>query len=1041
MPRVRSRGAVAVFTALTLLVSSFSATTVAAAAEAAPEVCIDNPYGTKDLYLRGGMNGWATSADYKFTYECNRFELVFSATGSQQFKVADSGYTAGTNFGRPAGGAEPALGAAVPLADDGGNMTFAFTGTHLATIDVSQSSTAPTLRIDPYVIESVTDPVALSVQYDSRDEAFKAPYGAVTAGTEVSYNLDALSGITSAELVVSRRTSVANQENIQYLDTQRIPMTATAAADGHERWSASHTFDAISVYGYYFELTIGDREYVYGNNDNAVYQTLEKGTFGVGAIKFAPSSDAKIQRYRQTVYSADFEVPDWAADSVIYYLFPERFRNGDSSNDPAVGVDTTEGGPIELHTDWLENPFTPGSGGDSRWNNDFFGGDLAGVIEKLDYLKDLGVNTIYTTPIFEAGSNHKYDTGDYLSIDDNFGTNEQFTQLTEEAEARGMRVIIDASFNHSGADSVYFDRFSRYDSAGAFEGGAVNPESPFADFYEFDGESYSSWSGMPDLAESDAWKDFAFRNDDSITDTWLDRGSSGWRMDVAPWVSDEFWREWRTNVKENDPEALTVAETWFDSSQFFLGDTFDTTMNYIFRDTALNFAKGGNAAQVYENIELMREAYPSQVFYALMNLTSTHDETRALYEFGYTSEDSSPETIAAAKQRQRLSVLFQMTFPGAPSVYYGDEVGLTGGSDPQNRRTYPWADQGGNPDTALLEDFKELIDLRNDNDVLRHGSIDAPLYTDQNVIVLAREYEGELAITAFNNSTDAQSVTVEVPSAYQDFVMKDALTGESVVADGSAVTITVPAVFGSVLIGQEQAPLPDAEATSVHLTADADDVVVGDLVALTAAVDPSTAVGSVEFVEGETVVGTASVSGGIATADVEVATSGAHTFVARFIPADPEAFLGSESEPLTFEVRGAPVLDAEIELSTHTVVQGGSFELIGRGYAAGEQVSIELHSDLVELPTATADRSGAFRIQVTVPETVQPGDHTLVVTGVTSGLSDDASLTVTAAAAGGGDGLAVTGAMVPVALIVLLLGLMVTGGVLVNRRRRMMLVD
>lgn len=237
---------------------------------------------------------------------------------------------------------------------------------------------------------------------------------------------------------------------------------------------------------------------------------------------------------------------------------------------------------------------------------------------------------------------------------------------------------------------------------------------------------------------------------------------------------------------------------------------------------------------------------------------------------------------------------------------------------------------------------------------------------------------------------------------------------------------------------QVKTPLPGAEATNVQLTTDADDVVVGDLIALTAEVEPSTAIGSVEFVEGEEVVGTASVSGGVATADIEVATSGEHTFIARFIPADPEAFLGSESEPLTIEVRSAPVLDAEIELSTNTVMQGGTFELIGRGFGAGEQVTIDLHSDPIELATATADGSGAFRIQVTVPETAQPGDHTLVVTGDASGLSAEAALTVTAAAAGG-DGLAGTGAMVPVMLVALVLGLLVAGGVLVIRRRRMLI--
>jgi len=234
-------------------------------------------------------------------------------------------------------------------------------------------------------------------------------------------------------------------------------------------------------------------------------------------------------------------------------------------------------------------------------------------------------------------------------------------------------------------------------------------------------------------------------------------------------------------------------------------------------------------------------------------------------------------------------------------------------------------------------------------------------------------------------------------------------------------------------------PTPGAEATSVQLTTDADEPVVGDLVALTATVDPAAAAGSVEFIEGETVVGTASVSGGVATADVKLATSGSHTFVARFVPADPEAFLGSESKQLTLEVRDAPVLEAEIELSTDTVVQGGSLELIARGFGAGEQVTIDLHSDPIQLATATADGSGSFRLQVTVPVTVGPGDHTIVVTGVDSGLSAEAALTVTAAAAGGDGGLPGTGGIVPVALVVLLLALLIAGGVLVIRRRRMLL--
>src|SRR5690606_8097296 len=292
----------------------------------------------------------------------------------------------------------------------------------------------------------------------------------------------------------------------------------------------------------------------------------------------------------------------------------------------------------------------------------------------------------------------------------------------------------------------------------------------------------------------------------------------------------------------------------------------------------------------------------------------------------------------------------------------------------------------------------------------------------------------------------APGEAVELRFGSEDAVSVEAdgdgnVTGEITVAEDAMDGVYPITALGAVsnieavVTLQVRAPLPGAEATSVQPTADADDVVVGDLVAMTAVIEPSAAVGSVEFVEGETVVGTASVSGGSATADIEIATSGEHTFVARFIPADPEAFLASQSEPLTIEVRSAPVLEAEIELSTDTVMQGGSFELIGRGFAGGEQVTIDLHSDPIQLATVTADGSGSFRIQVTVPVTVQPGDHTVVVTGDDSGLSAEAALAVTAAAGGGEGGLPGTGALVPVGLIVLVLGLLLAGGVLVMRRR------
>jgi cyclomaltodextrinase / maltogenic alpha-amylase / neopullulanase len=934
MRRIRLLALAACATLLLLVLAS--TVTGPSRAVAAPDECMENPFGDRALYLRGGFSGWGALPEYQFVFNCNRFELQAQVNGPNEFKVADANWSANTDFGGGPDGNQVVEGVPLQLALRGSNLRFTFSGFHYIVLDVSQSITQPTLTIwqcqetplgdallglsgtfnqwappgehyflyscdayylnvniqgthefkigdpigtpeenfgaadsennevildvpfpltsdaeaggsaanleftftgehtlrldfdehgqpfltitaqtwvNPGIPQPVTNPVARQVRFDSRVDTFKAPYGALPAPATVNFALEAPAGADAVTLVIETRRLEGNQEILEYLDPTRVPMTRTVAGDW-DRWEASHQFETPNVYGYYFEIAIGDGLYVYQNNDAPVYWTLERGVGGAGQIVFLPENPASIRRYRQTVYSPDFEVPDWAPDIVYYYIFPERFRNGDPTNDPQPGVDTYLGGPIEFHDDWLEMPYMPGSGdgSDDVWNNDFFGGDLAGIIEKLDYLQDLGINTLYINPIFEAGSNHKYDTGDYLNVDNNFGTNEDFVLLATEGAARGIRVILDVSLNHSGSDSVYFDRYARFPGIGAFEAETIRPDSPWAEWYTFFPDApnpdnrYRSWLGfhtLPEFNEVDSYKDFAFRAPDSVMLTWLDRGAAGWRMDVTPWVSDTFWREWRASIKAHRPDALLVAETWFDSSKYFLGDTYDSTMNYIFRNALYEFAAGAAAHEQYQQIEMMREAYPPQAFYALMNLLSTHDEERALYHFGYTDDNNPPEQIAEAKQRLRLAILFQMTFPGAPTIYYGDEVGLTGGRDPFNRRTYPWADKGGQPDEVLLEDVKALVALRNDNAVLRRGSLDAPLYLDDNVIALLRTHGNVTAITAYNNSTEAAAITVELPAGAGDNVYTDALTGEVFTPDNGMLTLTVPALFGRVLLSDE----------------------------------------------------------------------------------------------------------------------------------------------------------------------------------------------------------------------------------------------
>ncbi|MED5621675.1 alpha-amylase family glycosyl hydrolase [Ideonella sp. BN130291] len=804
------------FLAGLLLTAAFAASAATASTKPMSSDCTPAPLGDTALYLRGGMNNWTASDDHEFQWSCDAYYLNVNLQQRLEFKIGDAAWRDASTFGAAAGGGtiEAAAPFALARADSrggAGNLVFTFSGEH--TLRLALDGGAARLTIGPKSFidrtrEPITDPVALSLHHDSRDLRDKSPFGAVTAGTTVSFGVAARPGVRAITLVIEKRRLEGNQELLEYSPVARVPMQL----DGHGRWTARHAFDAPSVYGYYFEAQIGDKTYVLHNNRDSVPWTREKGSNGTAAVELMPSAPHRIRRLRHTVYAADFEVPAWAQDAVYYYIFPERFRNGDRRNDPKPGTDRYQDKGVEFHTEWLDKPHRPGSGdgSDDVYNNDFFGGDLAGIIDKLDYIAGLGVNTIYMTPVFTAASNHKYDTADYRNIDPHFGSNAEFTRLCDEAAKRGIRVVPDASLNHTGADSIYFNRFGNHGQQGAFQGGKIRPDSPYADWYSFDttqaeaDKQFKGWVGVTDLPElnkqSAGFRRFAY-GEGGVMQLWLDRGAAGWRMDVAPWVPDDFWREWRRAIKAHKPDAITIAETWFEASKFFLGDSFDSTMNYVFRNALLDYAAGGKAGVLAANLELMRELYPPQAFHAVMNLLSTHDAARSLHVLGWTPEVIDPAKIAEAKQRMKLAVFFQMTYPGAPAVYYGDEVGVTGGDDPYNRATYPWADLGGKPDTGMLEEFKRLIGLRKEHAVLRRGQLQAPLHVDDHVLVLARRLGDTWAVTATNNDTVAHSVQVKLPDGAPG-VWRELLTGQAHRSDGGTLSIQLPPLAGSALLRQ-----------------------------------------------------------------------------------------------------------------------------------------------------------------------------------------------------------------------------------------------
>ena len=744
--------------------------------------CQAAPSQVPPLFLRGGMNGWTAQDDFEFVWDCNAFFLNVNLQGEHEFKLADAKWQAGSSWAMPDRQWPNVANTMALLPDKPGGPAakLTFSGAHTLRLSLKASHALlellPQTFVDPRQV-AVTNPIAQSLHHDSRDLRYRKPFGAVPQHQAVQWSLKALPGVERATLVLDVRNLEGNQEILTYRNLKRIDMQRTQL-QGLELFKASHRFKDKAIYGYWFEVLIGGVKYVYHNNAEPIYWTQEKGSGGVGQVSAAMEHERRLRRFRVTVYDPAFKVPAWAQDAVYYFIFPERYRNGNVANDPQVGQRKYQSHNIEVHSRWLDKPYKPGTGdgSDAHYNNDFFGGDLEGIIQKLDDIRDLGANAIYMTPVFKAASNHKYDTADFHEIDPAFGINADFTRLTQEAAKRGIRIIPDASLNHVGADSRYFDRFGNFQSQdkGAFANNRIQAGSPYASWFTLDAtqsdpdKQFKGWVGVSDLPElnknSPGWRRFAYGDKDSVTRKWLQMGASGWRMDVAPWVPDDFWREWRKAVKQTKPDAVTIAETWFDASKYFLGDTFDATMNYVMRNAILDFANGSDARKLIANLEHLREAYPPQAFHALMNLLSSHDQARALHVLGGPL-DAAPEVMQKAKQRLLLATLVQMALPGSPTIYYGDEVGMTGGDDPYNRMTYPWADLGGQPDRALRSEFKALLQLRKDKAVLRRGVLSAPLASTSSSAVLARHWGKDTVLIAFNNSAQTQTLTFKMPSA------------------------------------------------------------------------------------------------------------------------------------------------------------------------------------------------------------------------------------------------------------------------------------
>ena len=605
----------------------------------------------------------------------------------------------------------------------------------------------------------------MSTYFDSRDPACKSPFGAVPCGTEVSFAVFC----TDEENIVSGALHVTEEFAGR---EQTVPLTLSGGA-----WRCVYAAPRRPELAWYrFSLRRRSGETV------------------------------TLAQRQLTVYEEYGAAPDWFGRGVSYQIFPDRFCRS-RVPDPAGLV-----GDRTVHENWQDTPeFRPDERGEIR-NRDFFGGDLAGIISKLDYLKSLGVTTLYLNPIFEAASNHRYNTADYMAIDPMLGTAEDFRALCREAHARGMRVLLDGVFNHTGSVSRYFNADGFYPELGA----AQSKDSPYYNWYHFTHwpDSYDAWWGiktLPAVEENQAsYRDFIIRSEDSVVRHWLRCGADGWRLDVADELPDDFIAELRQAMDAEKPDCLLLGEVWEDGSnkiaydrrrKYLLGRETHGLMNYPFRTAALDWLCGGDAAAFRESMEQLRENYPSPAFYSAMNFLSTHDTPRILTLLGgeptpadkaeRAAAQLSPAGRELARRRLMLGALLLYTFPGSPTVYYGDEAGMEGYEDPLNRRAFPW----GAEDEELLRWYRKLGQLRGGRPSLQRGDI-CYLYADGSGLALRRQWDSEVTTAAMNSGKEPLTMTLSWPHP----IATDAMTGQQFLADHGTVRLILPPVSGVLLV-------------------------------------------------------------------------------------------------------------------------------------------------------------------------------------------------------------------------------------------------
>ena len=531
--------------------------------------------------------------------------------------------------------------------------------------------------------------------YDTTNLVYKNPFGALKTEQLCTFSVDILKEEQPEAVQFAYRADGLDES--VYID-----MAYTGEDERYFRYSCTVSFPRAGLFFYRFQFSCPSGMRFVGKKDGSAY------------------IEDWLEEWRLTVYDKNFQTPAWAKGAVMYQIFPDRFCRS------AHYMPREAKNERKMHKNWFDTPDfiydTPDYKG-----NDYFGGNLLGICERLSYLKELGVDVIYLNPVFESPENHRYSTGDYENIDPYLGTNADFETLCQRAEEQGLRVVLDGVFSHTGADSIYFNKYGHYDSVGAYQGEA----SPYYHWYHFDGSSvgYACWWGFENLPNVDETAPDYLRfitGEEGVLAQWQKRGASGWRLDVADELPDEFLDALRIRVKKTDPDALIIGEVWEDATnkfaygerrRYLLGAQLDTVMNYPWRGAIIDFVKMGNAALFRSAVLSVLEHYPAPVLDCLMNILSTHDTERIINVLGV--ERQVPHSEAATFQMTaeeyqkgveglKKAAFLQFALPGIPSIYYGDEVGLTGFRDPYCRMCFPY----GREDQELLSYFKALSAFR-----------------------------------------------------------------------------------------------------------------------------------------------------------------------------------------------------------------------------------------------------------------------------------------------------------------------------------------